>query len=213
MRYHENRSRHNGVQAQPMPAAITGGYALRLTWAPGVSAQSCPSSATAVGRQSPVQQADPVPNFSRPLETPAAPMRPPQKRQSPSRWTGFGGEGWWPGALSNACISIKKCDRPMRACRAVTASVTAQKSDTKTIFEPPTWRLRERAQRRFFTHCSWEIVLGVPFKKRLLRNPILLRTSRPAPLGSPLSGISPNAFPLSSQKQLVSTIDGASETC
>ena len=149
MRYHENRSRHNGVQAQPMPAAITGGYALRLTWAPGVSAQSCPSSATAVGRQSPVQQADPVPNFSRPLETPAAPMRPPQKRQSPSRWTGFGGEGWWPGALSNACISIKKCDRPMRACRAVTASVTAQKSDTKTIFEPPTWWPPKRPRPRF----------------------------------------------------------------
>ena len=26
------------------------------------------------------------------------PMRAPQKRQSPSRWTGFGGDAWWPGA-------------------------------------------------------------------------------------------------------------------
>jgi len=37
----------------------------------------------------------------------------------------------------------------MRACRAVTASVTAQKSDTKTIFEPPTWRPPKRPRPRF----------------------------------------------------------------
>ena len=28
-------------------------------------------------------------------------MPPPQKRQSPSRWTGLRGDGWWPGAESN----------------------------------------------------------------------------------------------------------------
>ena len=54
----------------------------------------------------------------------AGPIRPPRKRRSPSRWTGFSGECWWLGLTRKmAASTLENSDSPIRGGR-VTARVT-----------------------------------------------------------------------------------------